>query len=59
VNTRFCRWQDRGVWADILNALSGDPDLEWLMIDASHIKVHQHAAGAKGGIKKWQKRGVA
>ena len=59
VNTRFCRWRDRGVWAYILNALSGDPDMEWLMIDASHIKVHQHAAGAKGGIKKWQKRGAA
>jgi hypothetical protein len=25
------------------------PDFEWLMIDASHIKVHPHAAGAKGG----------
>ena len=22
---------------------------EWLMIDASHIKVHPHAAGARGG----------
>lgn len=26
-----------------------DPDYEWLMIDASYIKVHPHAAGAKGG----------
>ena len=25
------------------------PDFEWLMIDASHIKVHPHAAGAVGG----------
>ena len=25
------------------------PDYEWLMINASHIKVHPHAAGAKGG----------
>jgi hypothetical protein len=25
------------------------PDDEWLMIDASHLKVHPHAAGAKGG----------
>ena len=24
-------------------------DFEWLMIDASHVKVHPDAAGAKGG----------
>ena len=26
-----------------------EPDFEWLMIDASHIKLHPHAAGARGG----------
>ena len=26
-----------------------EPDLEWLMLDASHVKIHPHAAGAKGG----------
>ena len=26
-----------------------NPDFEWLMIDASHIKVHPDAAGARGG----------
>ena len=26
-----------------------EPDFEWLMIDASHVKVHQHAADAIGG----------
>ena len=25
------------------------PDDEWLMLDASHCKVHPHAAGAVGG----------
>jgi transposase len=25
-----------------------EPDFEWLMIDASHCKVHPHATGAKG-----------
>ena len=29
--------------------LSGEKDMEWLMMDATHIKVHPHAAGAKGG----------
>lgn len=46
---RFCRWRDRGVWEKLLDVLIDDPDYEWLMIDASHIKVHPHAAGAKGG----------
>ena len=23
--------------------------MEWLMVDATHIRVHQHAAGAAGG----------
>jgi transposase len=46
---RFCRWRDKKVWEKLLEKLVDDPDFEWLMIDASHIKVHPHAAGAKGG----------
>jgi len=49
VHRRFCRWRDKGVWEKILEKLVDNPDYEWLMIDASHIKVHPHAAGAKGG----------
>ena len=45
----FCRWRDRGVWEKILEALIVEPDFEWLIIDASHCKVHPHAAGAAGG----------
>ena len=46
---RFCRWRDGGVWERLLEILISEPDFEWLMIDASHIKVHPHAAGARGG----------
>jgi len=46
---RFCRWRDRKIWEAILEKLVDEPDFEWLMIDATHIKVHPHAAGAKGG----------
>ncbi len=46
---RFCRWRDKGVWEQLLEQFIDDPDFEWLMIDASHVKVHQHATGAKGG----------
>jgi len=46
---RFCRWRDSGMWEKLLEQVVTEPDFEWLMIDASHIKVHQHASGAKGG----------
>ena len=49
VHRRFCRWRDKGVWEKLLEILIDDPDYEWLMIDASHVKVHPHAAGARGG----------
>ena len=34
------------IWEGILEALVDDTDFEWLMIDASHVKVHPDAAGA-------------
>jgi len=49
VHQRFRRWRNNGTWEKILEALINDPDYEWLMIDASHCKVHPHAAGAEGG----------
>ena len=49
VQRRFCRWRDRGEWEKLLEVFIQEPDCEWLMIDASHCKVHPHAAGAKGG----------
>ena len=46
---RFRRWAKKGVWQMMFNTLATDADLEWLMIDSSIIRAHQHAAGAKGG----------
>jgi len=46
---RFISWRDKGIWESLLEKLVDNPNFEWLMIDASHIKVHPHAAGAKGG----------
>lgn len=51
VSNRFYNWRNTGVWERLLELITGEPDLEWIMIDASHIKAHPHAAGAKGGIK--------
>ena len=49
IHKRFKRWCDIGRWEHILEQLIDEPDMEWLMIDASHCKVHPHAAGAVGG----------
>ena len=46
---RFCRWRDSGIWEKLLNELITEQDLEWIMIDATYIKAHMHATGAKGG----------
>ena len=38
---RFIRWRDAGVWERLLEALIDDPDMEWLMIDATHLTTYQ------------------
>lgn len=48
---RFNRWSKKGVWQKVAEALADDPDLEWLMIDSTVVRAHQHAAGKKGGNK--------
>src|SRR6516225_3745149 len=48
---RFRRWAQNGVWSRIFEILIEDPDLEHLIIDATIIRAHQHAAGGKGGLK--------
>ncbi len=45
---RFIRWRDKGLWEKLFEVLIDEPDMEWLMIDVSHVKVHSHAAGARG-----------
>ena len=49
VAKRFRRWVKQGVWERLLEVLIDDDDFEWLIIDASHVKVHPHACGAVGG----------
>lgn len=53
-NTAFRRYRDwakADVFMRIFEALSGDPDLEYAMVDATIVKVHRHGHGAKGGLK--------
>ena len=49
---RFSRWSGKGVWWRIFEAMSDDLDFEYLIVDSTIIRAHQHAAGAKkGGLK--------
>ena len=50
---RFCRCRDRGVWPQLLELVIDDPDFEWLMIDASYIKVDPHGLEFVVAIKPW------
>lgn len=51
VHKRFKRWSDGGIWQIIFNTLVEAADMEWVMIDLTIIRAHQHSAGAKGGRK--------
>jgi transposase len=46
---RFSRWSIKGVWWRIFEAVSDDPDFEYLIVDSTIVRAHQHAAGAKKG----------
>ena len=47
---RFSRWSAKGVWHRIFAAMADDPDFEYLIIDSTIVRAHQHAAGAKKGL---------
>lgn len=53
VKRRYYDWVERGVLVSLFKALSGEGDFEWLCVDATVIRAHQHASGArrqKGGL---------
>lgn len=53
-NTQFRRFRDwvrSDVWAQMFEAVSDEPDMEFAMIDATIVPVHRHGHGAKGGLK--------
>ena len=40
VYKRFARWTDQGVWAQMHQHCSDDPDLEYLIIDSTVVRAH-------------------
>jgi len=48
---RFVRWRKLGVWDRIFDAITAAYDGDIQMIDSSSIRVHQHGANAKKGVR--------
>ena len=57
VSSRYYRWRKAGVWDRLFAAVQQQADqegrLDWDVhfVDATVIRAHQHAAGAKGGTQ--------
>jgi transposase len=58
VASRFYRWRKAGDWERVLRVLRWRADaagkLDWTThyVDSTTVRAHQHAAGAKGGIRR-------
>lgn len=48
---RFSRWSHDGVWWRLFDAMADDPDFDYLIVDSTIVRAHQHATGKKGGLK--------
>ncbi len=52
VYQRFNRWCREGVWERLFTSLADTPDWDYVLIDSTIIRAHQHSAGApKRGLK--------
>jgi transposase len=51
VYSRFRLWSQNDIFKELFEHLSGDADMQDLSIDSTSCKAHQHAAGAKKGLK--------
>src|SRR5499425_993934 len=47
IHQRFSRWAKGGVFEHIFKLLAEDHDNEYVMIDDTIVRAHQHSAGAR------------
>ena len=65
VDTRVRRWTPAGVWDRLVAAIQREAaaagHLDWRVhcVDGTVVRAHQHAAGAKRGMRKRQRWGGA
>ena len=58
VYQRFNRWAKSGVFERIFKLLASDHDNEYMMIDATIVRAHQHSAGAQKKTAKTRRSGA-
>ena len=54
VFTRYNRWSKKGRWQTIFESLSKNANFEYLMVDGSIARLHQHGAPKKTPEKRKQ-----
>ena len=48
---RFSRGSAKSIWHRIFAAMADDGDFEYLIVDSTIVRAHQHAAGAKRRVE--------
>ena len=48
---RFRDWVKADGFQKLFDAVSDQPDMEYVMVDATIVRVHRHGQGAKGGLR--------
>ena len=60
VHLRHSRWSRTGVWQRVFESLAQDADNDYVLIDSTIVKAHQHSAGAKKrGLSNVRRSGTA
>jgi transposase len=59
IHRRHSRWSQSGVWQRVFKVLAGDADNEYVMIDSTIVRAHQHAAGARKKTERTPKPSVS
>src|SRR5258705_13500372 len=59
VHRRHTRWAQSGIWERVFKVLCADADNEYAMLDSTIVRAHQHAAGAKKGLRTTSASGAA
>ena len=57
IDVRYNRWSKKRIWECVSKTMADDPDLEYLMVDGSIVRVHQHGAAKKTNKLVRQKEG--
>ncbi len=48
IHRRFSRWAEKGRWTKLLSLLAEDADTQYILIDSTVVRAHQHSSGAVG-----------